>query len=172
MLGLASRWGLQGLEPFVAGLARDFLAAASDASKPDAARIDAARQLIDFRKADPRAARDAPRPGHGEDPARPRQPASSAPWPRATRPRSARLLVDSIGPMTPAARRASLRACSRRPTGRAALVIGIEKGKVALSLLSLDQTQALASHPDSKIAERAKACSPGAAGCPTRIARR
>ena len=55
---LASRWGVKGLGPFVAGLARDFLAAASDASKPDAARIDAARQLIDLRKADPQACRD------------------------------------------------------------------------------------------------------------------
>ena len=57
MLGLASRWGVKGLDGFAAQLARDFLAAASDVTKPEAARIDAARQLIDLRKTDPQAAR-------------------------------------------------------------------------------------------------------------------
>ena len=58
MLGLASRWGVKGLDGHVAELAKDLLAAAADASKSDAARIDAARQLIDLRKSDPQAARD------------------------------------------------------------------------------------------------------------------
>ena len=71
MLGLASRWGVKGLDAFVAGLARDFLAAASDGSKPEAARIAAAGQLIDLRKADPRAARDVIALVTPEDAARP-----------------------------------------------------------------------------------------------------
>ncbi|MCU1376974.1 MAG: putative rane-bound dehydrogenase, partial [Actinomycetia bacterium] len=58
MLGLASRWGVKGLEEFMAGLAKDFLATAADESKPDAARIDAARQLIDLRKTDATSARE------------------------------------------------------------------------------------------------------------------
>ncbi len=37
MLGLAAGWGVKGLDAFDAGLARDFLAAAADASKADAA---------------------------------------------------------------------------------------------------------------------------------------
>ena len=48
----------KGLDEYVAELAKDLLAAASDEKKPEAARIDAARQLIDLRKADPKAARD------------------------------------------------------------------------------------------------------------------
>ncbi len=70
MLGLASRWGVKGLDEFIARLAREFLASASDESKPEAARIDAARQLIDLRKTDLKAARDRHRPGDTEDAAR------------------------------------------------------------------------------------------------------
>ena len=76
------------------------------------------------------------------------------------------MLVDAIGPMTPAARRASLLALLAKTDWTSALVIGIEKGKVALSLLSLDQSQALASHPDSKIAERARALLARGGGLP------
>ena len=58
MLGLASRWGVKGLDDYVAQIAKDFLAAASDQSKPEAARIGAAQELIDLRKTDLQAARD------------------------------------------------------------------------------------------------------------------
>ena len=165
MLGLASRWGLHGLEPFVAGLARDFLAVASDASRPEAARIDAARQLIDLRKAEPQAARDVlalvtarttPELASGLIGA----------VAQSDSPEVGPVLVDAIGPMTPAARRASLLALLGKTDWTGALVSGIEKGKVALSLLSLDQSQALASHPDSKIAERAKALLAKGGGLP------
>jgi len=165
MLGLASRWGLHGLEPFVAGLARDFLAVASDASRPEAARIDAARQLIDLRKAEPQAARDVlalvtarttPELASGLIGA----------VAQSDSPEVGPVLVDAIGPMTPAARRASLLALLGKTDWTGALVSGIEKGKVALSLLSLDQSQALASHPDSKIAERAKAVLAKGGGLP------
>ena len=166
MLGLASRWGVKGLDAFVAGLARDFLAAASDASKPEAARIAAARQLIDLRKADPQAARDVIALVTAKDPARPGE--------RPDRRRGAERLArgrpgaggrdgadDPGGPQGehPGAAR-------RRPTGRTRWSSGIERGKVAMSLLSLDQSQALAAHPDSRIAERAKALLARGGGLP------
>ena len=56
----------------------------------EAARVDAARQLIELRKADPQAARDAARPGHGEDAARARERPDRRRRRGATRPRSAR----------------------------------------------------------------------------------
>ena len=107
MLGLASRWGVKGLEPFVAGLARDFLAAASDASKPEAARIDAARQLIDLRKADPQAARDVLALVTARTPPDLASGLIGA-VARSDSPEVGPALVDAIGPMTPAARRASI----------------------------------------------------------------
>ena len=76
------------------------------------------------------------------------------------------MLVDAIGPMTPAGRRASILALLGKTDWTRALVSGIEKGKVAMSLLSLDQSQALASHPDSKIAERANALLARGGGLP------
>ena len=165
MLGLASRWGVKGLEPFVAGLARDFLAAASDASKPEAARIDAARQLIDLRKADPQAARDVLALVTARTPPDLASGLIGA-VARSDSPEVGPVLVDAIGPMTPAARRASILALLGKTDWTDALVSGIEKGKVALSLLSLDQSQALAAHPDSKIAERAKALLARGGGLP------
>ncbi len=165
MLGLASRWGVKGLDAFVAGLARDFLAAASDGSKPEAARIAAAGQLIDLRKADPRAAREVIAL------VSPRTPPDLASGligavARSDSPEVGPALVDAIGPMTPAARKASLLALLGKTDWTGALVSGIEEGKVALSLLSLDQSQALAAHPDSKIAERARALLARGGGLP------
>ena len=47
-----------------------------------------------------------------------------------------------------------------------ALVSGLEAGKLSLTLLSLDQSQALAAHPDKKIAEKAKALLAKGGGLP------
>jgi putative heme-binding domain-containing protein len=165
MLGLASRWGVKGLDAFVARLAGDFLAAASDASKTEAARIEAARQLIDLRKTDGQAARDvialvtskaAPDLASGLISA----------VARSDSPEVGPALVDAIGPMTPAARKASVLALLGKTDWTSALVRGIEQEKVAMSLLSLDQSQALAAHPDSKIAERARALLARGGGLP------
>ncbi len=107
MLALASRWGLKGLDAFVSGLAGEFLAAASDASKPEAARIAAARQLIDLRKTDPQAARDVIALVTAKAP-----PALATGLigavSRSDSPEVGPVLVDAMGPMTPAARKASI----------------------------------------------------------------
>jgi putative membrane-bound dehydrogenase-like protein len=165
MLGLAARWGVKGLAPHVAGLARDLLAAASDQSRPEAARIAAAGQLVDLRKSDPRAALDVIALVTARTPP---DLASGliAAVARSDSAEVGRVLVDAIGPMTPAARKASLLALLGKTDWTGALVNGIEEGKVPLSLLSLDQAQALASHPDSKIADRARALLAKGGGLP------
>ncbi|SIO57672.1 hypothetical protein SAMN05444166_5459 [Singulisphaera sp. GP187] len=156
LLGLASGWGVKGLDGYTAQLARDFLAAASDERKPESSRVDAARQLIELRKTDPKAARNV----------------ISLVNPKATpelavglisavaRSDSAEVgsaLVDAMGPMTPAASKACALALLGKKEWTNALIGGIEAGKIPLSLLSLSQTQALAAHPDKSIAGRAKA---------------
>src|SRR5262249_16826658 len=50
LVGLASRWGSKGLEKHTGEIAATLLATVRDESKGDAARADAARQLVDFRK--------------------------------------------------------------------------------------------------------------------------
>jgi len=53
-----------------------------------------------------------------------------------------------------------------------ALIDGVDQGKARLSELSLDQKQALAAHPNRRIAGRVRRLLAGAAACPTRIGRR
>ncbi len=165
MLGLASRWGVKGLDGYVAQLARDFLAAASDETKPEAARIDSARQLIDLRKADPRAAREVIAL------VTPKTPPELASGLMAAVARSdsadvGSAIVEAMGPMTPAASKASALVLLGKSEWTGALLDGIEAGRVPMSLLSLSQTQALAAHPDRSIAERAKALLAKGGGLP------
>ncbi|HVC92537.1 MAG TPA: PVC-type heme-binding CxxCH protein, partial [Pirellulales bacterium] len=54
---LANRWGSKRFEEYSAEIAAGFLATARDDDRRDAARIEAAGQLIEFRKTDPAAAR-------------------------------------------------------------------------------------------------------------------
>ena len=165
MLGLASRWGVKGLDEYSAQLARDFFAAASDEKKPEAARIDAARQLIDLRKSDPKAARDlialvAPKTSP--------ELASGliSAVARSDSPEVGSAIVDAMGPMTPSASKASALVLLGKADWTIALLGGIEAGKVPMSLLSLSQAQALATHPDTTIAGRARALLARGGGLP------
>ena len=165
MLGLASRWGVKGLDEYTAQLARDFFAAASDEKKPEAARIDAARQLIDLRKTDPKAARDVIALVTPKTPPELASGLISA-VARSDSPEVGPAIVDAMGPMTPAASKASALVLLGKTEWTNALVGGIEAGKVPMSLLSLSQTQALAAHPDRTIAGRAKALLARGGGLP------
>ena len=82
------------------------------------------------------------------------------------------ILVDRLGALTPGVRPVALRVLLGRGDWTAALLEGVEGGKVRLDELSLDQKQALAAHPDSSIAGRAKRLLAEGAGCPTPTARR
>ena len=155
MLGLASRWGVKGLDTFMAGMAKEFLAVAGDEKQLDATRVDAARQLIDLRKSDAKTAQELLALVKSK---------SSPEFAsglidvvaKSESPEVGGTLVESISAMSPSARKAAIRALLSRSEWTGSLVDGIESGKLALSLLSLDQSQALAAHPDKKIAERAK----------------
>ena len=52
------------------------------------------------------------------------------------------------------------------PTSGASLLAGIEEGKLAMTALSLDQSQSLAAHPDKAIAAKAKALLAKGGGLP------
>ncbi|HEY2156005.1 MAG TPA: glycosyl hydrolase, partial [Isosphaeraceae bacterium] len=156
MLGLASRWGVKGLEGHVAQLAKDLLAVAADSAKGETARIDAAKQLIDLRRADAQAARDLIALVTAKTPP---EVASGliAAVAQSDSPEVGTALVDAMGPMTPASRQAVALALLGKTTWTGSLVGAIEAGKATLSLLTLSQSQALAAHPDNSIADRAKA---------------
>jgi putative heme-binding domain-containing protein len=65
-------------------------------------------------------------------------------------------LTDALPRLTPAVRVAALRVLLAKTTWTLALLNAIQQGKVQLADLSLDQKQALASHPDRQIANRAR----------------
>ncbi len=165
IVGLATRWGSKGLQAYAAEIAKSFLAVAIDDSKPQAERLEAAGQLIEFRKNDAEAVksllgvitpRTSPEIASGLLTA----------IGKSEAPEAGNSLVEALGAMTPTARKVAIRSLLTRADWTASLVGGIEEGKVALTSLSLDQTQALAAHPDKAIASKAKALIAKGGGLP------
>jgi putative heme-binding domain-containing protein len=155
LVGLGSRWGSRKLEQFAAEITSALLAQIQDEKQPEAARVAAAGQLVDFRRSDAPLAgellkiitpRTSPELARGVVEAVGRSDAKEV---GAT-------LIESLGAFTPAVRPVALRVLLTRPEWTTALIDAIEKGTVAFADLSLDQKQNLAAHPDKRIAERAK----------------
>jgi uncharacterized protein len=165
MLGLASRWGVEGLEGHVARLAKDLLADAADPAKGEVARIDAAKQLIELRRSDAQAARDLLALVTAKAPPEVANGLIVA-VARSDAPEVGMALVNAMGPMTPAARQAVALALLGKTDWTGSLVGAIEAGNVPISLLTLSQSQALATHPDRSIADRAKALLAKGGGLP------
>ncbi len=65
-------------------------------------------------------------------------------------------LVNRARSFTPAAKAAALRLLMSRPGWTAAMLDGVEQRRIQLTDLSLDQKQALSSHPDKQLAARAR----------------
>src|SRR5207247_5361387 len=75
-------------------------------------------------------------------------------------------LLKRMPTFTPQARATALRIMLGRAETTRQFLDAVEKGTMTLSELPLDQKQALAAHPDSKIAERAKAILAKGGGVP------
>jgi len=75
---------------------------------------------------------------------------------RSDAPTAGQTIIDGLGGVTPTVRPTALRVLLARADWTAALLSAAEQGKIQLVELSLDQKQALAVHPDKKIADRAK----------------
>ncbi len=85
---------------------------------------------------------------------------------QSTSPEVGEVLVESVPNLSPATRGAAIRALLGKSEWTADLLGGIEGGSVSMNALSLDQSQSLAAHPDSKIAARAKALLSKGGGLP------
>jgi putative membrane-bound dehydrogenase-like protein len=154
LVALATRWGSRALEKDAAAIAGSFLAQARDEMATDAVRLAAAAQLIDFRKADPEAARrllELLTPRTSPELARGLLEAVG----QSEAPAVGAALAERLESLTPAARSAALAVLLGRAAWTEALLEAIEKGAVQLAELSLDQKQVLAAHPSKEIAERA-----------------
>jgi putative membrane-bound dehydrogenase-like protein len=155
LIALTGRWGSKVLDKYAETLVAAFLAQVQDEKQTDAARIAAAVQLIDFRKADEASARQllelvtprtSPELAQGLLDAIARSDAGPV----------GAIVAERIPTLTPAGRAAALRLLLGRTDWTAALLDAIDKGTIPLHDLSLDQKQRLASHPAATIAERAK----------------
>ncbi len=165
LVGLAGRWGSKAIESSAGAIAESFLAAARDEKQAEAARVEAAGRLVDFRPRDPKVVEAllgliSPRTAQGL--ALGLVDASA----RSESPSAGPALAARVAQMTPAVRSEAVRVLLGRPEWTAALLDGAERGDLSLSGLSLAQSQALASHPDSAIAARAKALIARGGGLP------
>ncbi len=153
---LAPAWGSQALERFTTEIIAALMATGADAAKPTSERIAAAKELIAF------------------------QPQSTEAVTRVlglitpqTPPDVAAGLVEALGgstaegageqlvgrslSFTPAVRTVAIRVLLARPQSAKALLDALDRGALQLSDLALDQKQALATHPDRSLRDRATA---------------
>lgn len=153
LVNLASRWGSKALESHIAEITKSIRATLVDDKAKDSERIAAARQLVEFQKTDSAVA---------EQIAKLITPRTSA--------ELATGLVDAIGlsdaseagetliaswpKLTPTVRQTAMRSLLARAEWTRSLITAFETGAVELTDLSLEQKQALASHPDRRLAGR------------------
>ncbi len=165
VISLARKLGSEKLNKFAGEISASLLAAAQNDKAVDTARVDAAKQLIDFRKNDPAAAtlllellspRISPALAQGliEAAAKSESPETGA------------ALLASLATVTPAARPTILQAIVSRGEWTKVMLDAAEKGEFALNELSLDQKQSLVSHPDRKLGDRAKKLLAAGGGLP------
>jgi hypothetical protein len=165
LLTLAGKLGTGSLEKYAAEIAQSFRSVLADEAKSERERTDAAAQLVAFRRSDDETAtmlldqiapRASPELAAGLlDALRQSEAAGVAP-----------AVIERMAKWTPAIRLAGLRLLLSRAEWTRALLDAAEKGTCDLSLLSLDQKQALASHPDRRIARQARALLERGGGLP------
>jgi uncharacterized protein len=152
---LAAKLGSKELEKFAAEISESYVAQINDDKLPTARRIAAARELVNFRKSDAKLI------GELMELVGPRTPPDLAAGlleaiGQSEAADGGAAIVENIRTLTPQSRTAVIRLLIARSTWTPALLESLDSGAVQLGELSLDQKQALASHPERKIAEAAK----------------
>jgi uncharacterized protein len=155
LLRLAGRWGIKGFEQHTEQITKKLLGTIQSDTESDDARIAAARQLVEFHTGDVKVIAqvlDAITPRTAPGLAAGMIDAMGA----SASPEIGKALVKRLDTLTPAARTAALRVMLGRPDSTRLLLDALDAGRVQLAELTLDQKQALAAHPDKKIAYQAK----------------
>jgi uncharacterized protein len=155
LAALGTRWGSKKQEAYAAKIAEGLLAIINDPNKKEPERIAAARQLIDFRRADATSAQQlvelisaktSPELGRGLLEAIGRSEASE----------TATFLIERMRTFPPTLRSTVLRILLSRNDWTKALVDAAGEGQLSLADLALDQKQSLMAHPDKQLAAKAK----------------
>ena len=150
-----SAWGSAAFSAHIGEISKALLADVADAKKSDEQRAAAAKLLIEFLPADGSAVESligAITPQVSNTLAVGLVEAAGS----STAENAGDLILSRMSSLTPELKRAAILSLLSRPTSTAALLGGVEKGKLTLDELSLDQKQALANHPDAAIRDRAK----------------
>jgi putative membrane-bound dehydrogenase-like protein len=151
LLKLAVAWGSSSFEKHLAEIAGALKANLLNEKEGDEKRLASARQLLEIRPGDPRVVAEL------LDAVTPRSsPQFTAGLLEALGASAAanvgQELVERLNGFTPSARLVALRVLLARPESTRTLLNSVDKGKATLSDLTLDQKQALANHPNKKLA--------------------
>ncbi len=150
-----SAWGSQAFSAHIGEISKALLADVSDSKKSDEQRAAAAKLLIEFLPADSSAVEaliSAITPQVSNTLAVGLIESAGS----STAENAGDLILSRMASLTPEVKRAAIRSLLARPTSTASLLNGVEKGKLTLDELSLDQKQALANHPEASVRDRAK----------------
>jgi putative membrane-bound dehydrogenase-like protein len=155
LLRLAGGWGMKGLDAQIGEIADGLLAAVADEKLSDAARLDAARQAIEFLPNSDVAVNKLLTAVNGKT-----SPALAVGIFEALGGSTAKgvgpAVVAKLKDLSPTVRPAALRVALARAESARAFLDAVEKGEQRFDALALDQKTALAAHPDKAVAERAK----------------
>jgi putative membrane-bound dehydrogenase-like protein len=166
LVRLAGAWGSQGLEKYAEEIMTTLLATAENVDRSDADRVAAVEQLIGFQQQSSDAvvkALDLVTPRTSPEFATQVISALSA----SRTPNLGPQIVERVPTFTPAARTAAIRVLLGRPELTGAFLDAVQFGTLQLADLSLDQKQALSTHPDFRIRRRAQAMLKESGGLPS-----
>ncbi len=154
LIRLGDRWQVESLLKQTEKLVQELMKTIQDAKSPEAARIAAASQAVDFGKKDsalvktllslitPQASQDLAR-GLVEAIGKSEAPVGKE-------------IIEASSGWSPSIRNQALRLLAQRTGWTPALLDACEKGTLRLTDLPLDQQRAMADHPDRKIGDRAR----------------
>ncbi|WP_149496266.1 PVC-type heme-binding CxxCH protein [Roseiconus lacunae] len=154
LVRLVERWGSERLAKFGDEIADQFLDKVEDESLSTEQRVAAAKELVDFRPESDDVVEDLfelINPQTAPDVATGLLNAVSQSRSEA----ASEIIVEELAAMTPSLKTVAIRGLLSRPSSTMALLDAVEAGDLPLADLALDQQQALASHPDRRIRQRA-----------------
>ena len=155
LVKLATMWGVKGLDAQLGEITKAAFAIIASTKATDAERIEAAKQLIEFRPEDDEAV------GKLLEVITPQaSPALAMGILEALSASKAKAVgtgvVGKLKDLSPATRPTALRLVLGKPESAKAFLDAVEKGMLRFDMLPLDQRTALASHTDKSVAERAR----------------
>ncbi|MDR3619127.1 MAG: ThuA domain-containing protein [Paludisphaera borealis] len=167
LVNLGSRWGSKAMKEAAGSIAKNLLLKLSDASKPEAERITAGREVVELRPEDDDVAAEIVAqitPRTSPTLATALVEALTNGRARAT----GKTLLSALGSMTPSTRVVAIRALLGRADWTGDLLDAVDSGAVGWDQFTLDQKQALVAHPSKAVADRAKELIARGGGLPDR----